>query len=118
MHSIGYVKTIFLLNPLIILVIFQIRTENLILAEKKILQRINKLISKKAQLYCWTVVDEVAELFRSRGFCSTRSLIRLACKLIFFYMAFLIIYFTIINSFCTYSCEYLFGFFKIISTVN
>ncbi|VDN54780.1 unnamed protein product [Dracunculus medinensis] len=53
----------------------QIRTENLILAEKKILQRINKLISKKAQLYCWTVVDEVAELFRSRG--SVRDSLRL-----------------------------------------
>lgn len=55
---------------------FQISTENLMLAERKILQRINKLISKKSKQYGWTSIDGITELFRSRGYCSSRSLIR------------------------------------------
>ncbi|KAM3717267.1 Lipase [Dirofilaria immitis] len=54
----------------------QISTENLILAEKKILQRINGLITKKSKQYGWTAVEGVAELFRSRGYCSSTSFIR------------------------------------------
>ncbi|CAG9538433.1 unnamed protein product [Cercopithifilaria johnstoni] len=54
----------------------QISTENLILAEKKILQRINGLITKKSKQYGWTAIEGVAELFRSRGCCSSNSLIR------------------------------------------
>ncbi|VDM98696.1 unnamed protein product [Thelazia callipaeda] len=54
----------------------QISTENLVLAEKKILRRINDLISKKSHQYGWLAVDGIAELFRSRGCCSSKSLIR------------------------------------------
>uniref|UniRef100_A0A915PQX7 SGNH hydrolase-type esterase domain-containing protein n=1 Tax=Setaria digitata TaxID=48799 RepID=A0A915PQX7_9BILA len=54
----------------------QISTENLMLAEKKILQRINRLITKKSKQYGWTAIEGVAELFRSRGCCSSKSLIR------------------------------------------
>ncbi|EFO17036.1 hypothetical protein LOAG_11467 [Loa loa] len=54
----------------------QISTENLMLAEKKILQRINGLITKKSKQYGWTAVEGVTELFRSRGCCSSNSFIR------------------------------------------
>uniref|UniRef100_A0A0R3QWY1 AAA_lid_7 domain-containing protein n=1 Tax=Brugia timori TaxID=42155 RepID=A0A0R3QWY1_9BILA len=54
----------------------QISTENLMLAEEKILQRINGLITKKSKQYGWTAIEGVAELFQSRGCCSSNSLIR------------------------------------------
>ncbi|VDM19706.1 unnamed protein product [Wuchereria bancrofti] len=54
----------------------QISTENLVLAEEKILQRINGLITKKSKQYGWTAIEGVAELFQSRGCCSSNSLIR------------------------------------------
>ncbi|VDK19582.1 unnamed protein product [Anisakis simplex] len=54
----------------------QISTENLRMAEKKILRRINKLLSKKSQEYGWKVIEHIADIFHSRGLCSTKSFIR------------------------------------------
>ncbi|KHN81456.1 hypothetical protein Tcan_02635 [Toxocara canis] len=54
----------------------QITTEKLRLAEKKILQRINKLISKKSHEYGWIPVERIGDVFHSRGLCSSRPLIR------------------------------------------
>uniref|UniRef100_A0A0M3ICE9 SGNH_hydro domain-containing protein n=1 Tax=Ascaris lumbricoides TaxID=6252 RepID=A0A0M3ICE9_ASCLU len=54
----------------------QISTENLILAEKKILQRMNKLISKKSHEYGWLPIERIVDIFHSRGLCSSRPLIR------------------------------------------
>lgn len=57
----------------------------MILAEKKILQRINELITKKSKQYGWTAVEGVAELFRLRGCCSSKSLIRQVYLIFHFY---------------------------------
>ncbi|VDD86885.1 unnamed protein product [Enterobius vermicularis] len=54
----------------------QISTKNLVLAERKILKRINKLISQKAREQSWTVIDNISAIFRFRGLCSTKPLIR------------------------------------------
>ncbi|PIC30396.1 hypothetical protein B9Z55_021647 [Caenorhabditis nigoni] len=53
----------------------QVSLSNLKLAEKKILQRLNQLLRRKAQEYGWITVD-TSEIFGTRGICSNRSLIR------------------------------------------
>ncbi|CAI5450699.1 unnamed protein product [Caenorhabditis angaria] len=48
---------------------------NLILAERRILRRLNELLRRKAEKYGWELVD-ISEIFRRRGLCSKNSLIR------------------------------------------
>uniref|UniRef100_A0A1I7UN26 SGNH_hydro domain-containing protein n=2 Tax=Caenorhabditis tropicalis TaxID=1561998 RepID=A0A1I7UN26_9PELO len=53
----------------------QVSKANLQLAEKRILQRLNSLLRRKAAEHGWITVDTM-EMFRTRGLCSSRSLIR------------------------------------------
>ncbi|CAL2047611.1 unnamed protein product [Caenorhabditis brenneri] len=53
----------------------QVSLSNLQLAERKILQRLNTLIRRKAKEHGWITVD-TREIFRTRGICSKDSLIR------------------------------------------
>ncbi|KAF1755006.1 hypothetical protein GCK72_021573 [Caenorhabditis remanei] len=48
---------------------------NLQLADRKILQRLNSLLRRKAAEHRWITVD-TTDIFRTRGICSSRSLIR------------------------------------------
>ncbi len=51
-------------------------TMELELAEKSVLQRINRLIARKSEQFKWTAVD-VSSVFSTGGSCSKRSMIRL-----------------------------------------
>lgn len=53
----------------------QVSLSNLQLADRKILQRLNSLIRRKAKEHGWVMVD-TREIFRTRGICSQHSLIR------------------------------------------
>uniref|UniRef100_A0AC34FTQ1 SGNH hydrolase-type esterase domain-containing protein n=1 Tax=Panagrolaimus sp. ES5 TaxID=591445 RepID=A0AC34FTQ1_9BILA len=53
----------------------QISTSNLRLADRQILRRVNRVISEKAKMFQWTVIDSVPKLFKRGGICSTSSLI-------------------------------------------
>uniref|UniRef100_A0A7E4WC94 SGNH_hydro domain-containing protein n=1 Tax=Panagrellus redivivus TaxID=6233 RepID=A0A7E4WC94_PANRE len=53
-----------------------ISTPNLRLADRQILRRVNRMITDKAKLFDWTVVDSVPRVFRKGGLCSKESLIR------------------------------------------
>ncbi|CAI2352748.1 unnamed protein product [Caenorhabditis sp. 36 PRJEB53466] len=53
----------------------QVSLANLQLAQRKLLQRLNKLLLKKATQHGWITVDS-SEIFRTHGICSTSPLIR------------------------------------------
>lgn len=54
----------------------QIGDNNLKLADRQIMRRVNKIIFEKSKIFHWTVIDRVPYLFRNGGVCSTHSLIR------------------------------------------
>ncbi|KAH7702111.1 Protein Y39B6A.7 [Aphelenchoides avenae] len=54
----------------------QVSTDVLKVAERRILRRLNKVLSDKGRKFAWTVVDDANRIFRFSGVCSRRSLIR------------------------------------------